>query len=84
MPFLFGFFILFRIIQKEVIFLWLNDAEEEVSTDESDTEVLEEIFTSSSHLTLREILSSNDTENPLDNCNFVYLDMGTNFGVQIR
>ena len=24
------------------------------------------------------------TENPLDNCNFVYLDMGTNFGVQIR
>ena len=24
------------------------------------------------------------TENPLDNCNFVYLDMGTNLGVQIR
>ena len=24
------------------------------------------------------------SENPLDNCNFVYLDMGTNFGVQIR
>ena len=24
------------------------------------------------------------TGNPLDNCNFVYLDMGTNFGVQIR
>ena len=24
------------------------------------------------------------SENPLDDCNFVYLDMGTNFGVQIR
>ena len=24
------------------------------------------------------------TKNPLDNCNFVYLDMGTNLGVQIR
>ena len=24
------------------------------------------------------------TGNPLDDCNFVYLDMGTNFGVQIR
>ena len=79
-PFLFGLFLI-RIIQKEVSFLWFSDTEEEVS---SDTDHSEEKLTSSSHISLREILSSSDTENPLDNCNFVYLDMGTNFGVQIR
>ena len=32
----------------------------------------------------REISQTEERENPLDDCNFVYLDMGTNFGVQIR
>ena len=82
-PFLFGFLII-SIIQKEVIFLWLNDSAEKASTYETDTEHSEEILTSSSHISLREILTSSEKENPLDNCNFVYLDMGTNFGVQIR
>ena len=28
--------------------------------------------------------NNNVGENPLDGCTFVYLDMGTNIGVQIR
>ena len=85
-PFLFGFLII-SFIQKEVIFKWLNDSQEKVPSFETTTENSQE--RSKSYQTLKEsfqerLSSSNYTENPLDNCNFVYLDMGTNFGVQIR
>ena len=81
-PFLLGFLII-SFIQKEVIVTWLSDSQEKVSSYENS----QERFTSDETLTdnIQERLSpSSETENPLDNCNFVYLDMGTNFGVQIR
>ena len=75
-PFLlFGFFII-SVIQKEVIVTWLMDSKEKVSSYE--TENPEERLASTLST------DSPESENPLDNCNFVYLDMGTNFGVQIR
>ena len=77
-PFLlFGFFII-SVIQKEVIVTWLMNSKEKVSSYETGTENSEERLAST--------LSTDfpESENPLDNCNFVYLDMGTNFGVQIR
>ena len=77
-PFLlFGFFII-SVIQKEVIVTWLMNSKEKVSSYETGTENSEERLASTLST------DSPESENPLDNCNFVYLDMGTNFGVQIR
>ena len=80
-PFLFGFFILSAIVS------WLNESQDKVSSYETATENLKERLVTNNGIVrenLQESSSSRKTENPLDNCNFLYLDMGTNFGVQIR
>ena len=80
-PFLFGFFILSAIVS------WLNESQDKVSSYETATENLKERLVTSNGIVrenLQESSSSRKTENTLDNCNFLYLDMGTNFGVQIR
>ena len=73
-PFLFGFFLI-NIIQKEVILTGFMNSQEKISSYDKGTENPEDKFVSKLFY---------ESENPLDDCNFVYLDMGTNFGVQIR
>ena len=82
LPFLFGLFVI-GFIQKEVIVTWLTDSQQKWYMATWITDSQEKSYETATE-DLKERLTSSDTENPLDNCNFVYLDMGTNFGVQIR
>merc|ERR1711994_134191 len=48
------------------------------------TDIIPRIFVNDTKKITYDECDSQKTKNPLDGCTFVYLDMGTNIGVQIR